>query len=98
MGKQDFFRIERQKAEGQEHFVVHGVRPRFTLHVDPQYNPEGKPGRGFIKSLHIANGWGNDYLNCRNLLSAAEKYFREEFQKRKAREASHRLSPSDSED
>ncbi|MCH8474752.1 MAG: hypothetical protein LAT55_05930 [Opitutales bacterium] len=90
-----FFRIDKELTEGAEHYVVHGVRPRFTILVDPNYNPEGPPGRGFIKKLRISNGWDNDYLRCRNLLSAAEKYFREEHQRRKQNQLSARFSPDD---
>lgn len=88
-----FFRIDKQMNEGSEHYVVHGLRPRFTILVDPSYNPDGPPGRGFIKKVCIANGWGNDYLKCRHLLSAAESYFREEHQRRKQLDLSSRFSP-----
>lgn len=79
-----FFRVE-QEVDGESRFyVVHSLRPRFSVQVDPGYDPEGKPGRGFVKALRIANGWGDDYRRCIGLINKAEAYFREEARRRKA--------------
>lgn len=88
---QAFFRVD-QEVEGKQRFyVVHSTRPRFSVMVDPAYDPEGKPGRGFVKALRIANGWGDDYRQCIRLINQAETYFREDARRR--REGTTFISP-----
>lgn len=72
----DFLMVKRQEDSGCRFYVVHSSDPRFSIEVDPAYNPLGKTGSGFIKSIRLNNSWSGDYHRCLSLVKQAEEFFR----------------------
>lgn len=72
----DFLMVRRDEGPTHRFFVVHARDPRFSIEVDPSYNPLGKSGAGFVKSIRINNSWTGDYHRCLSLVKQAEEFFR----------------------
>ncbi len=68
--------VKREEGTRTRLYVVHPQEPRFSIEVDPAYNPLGKSGSGFIKSLRVNNSWSGDYHRCLSLINQAEEFFR----------------------
>lgn len=73
----NFVMVERDEGGVGRFFVTYSRDPRFSIEVDPAYDPLGKPGRGFIKSIRMNNSWNGDYHRCFSLLNEAEEFFRQ---------------------
>jgi len=72
----DFLMVKREEGGTLRFYVVHSRDPRFSIEVDPSYNPLGKTGGSFIKSIRLNNSWSGDYHRCLALLKQAEEFFR----------------------
>jgi hypothetical protein len=72
----DFLMVKREEGATNRFFVVHSQEPRFSIEVDPSYNPLGSKGSGFIKSIRLNNSWSGDYHRCLGLVKQAEEFFR----------------------
>ncbi len=77
MSLSNFLRVEKQEDGRSVSYILHTVPPKFAIEVDPDYDPEGKPGIHFIKSLRLTNSWRGDYHRCFSLLNRAESFFRQ---------------------
>ncbi len=73
----NFVMVRRDHASGSEYHVVYSQQPRFSIEVDPAYNPLGKAGQGFIKRIRINNSWNGDYHRCLALVRDAEEFYRQ---------------------
>lgn len=74
-----FLLVTCREASGCRYHVVHSADPKFSIEVDPAYNPEGRAGGNFIKSIRLNNSWSGDYHCCFGLIRRAEEFFRENF-------------------
>ncbi|HLS28493.1 MAG TPA: hypothetical protein VK041_07570 [Opitutales bacterium] len=72
----NFYMVKRTRGQRDQFYVAHSRNPRFTIKIDPDYNPHGKPGLGFIKSIRLSNSWTADYHLCLRLVNEAENFFR----------------------
>lgn len=73
----NFVLVERNEGQTSRFFVVCSADPHFCIEVDPSYNPLGKIGKGFVKSIRIQNSWTGNYHRCTSLASEAERFFRQ---------------------
>lgn len=72
----NFVMVQREEGAGCRFYVTHSREPHFSIEVDPAYDPCGKTGQGFIKSIRINNSWTGDYHRCLSLVREAEEFFR----------------------
>ena len=73
----NFVMVERDDGGTSRFFVTHSREPRFCIEIDPTYDPVGREGRGFIKSIHINNSWSGNYQHCLSYVQEAEQFFRQ---------------------
>lgn len=73
----NFVMVKRDRGADAQYFVVYSQDPRFCIEVDPDYNPRGQRGRGFIRSIRVKNSWTGDYHRCLSLVKEAEEFFRQ---------------------
>jgi hypothetical protein len=81
----NFVMVERNEGARSRFFVIYSKEPHFCIEVDPSYNPAGKLGHGFIKSIRIKNSWTGDYHRCLSLAKEAEQFFRQSLQEKDLR-------------
>lgn len=81
-----FVMIEREVNGITRRYVTHSREPRFSIEVDPSYDPVGKIGGGFIKGIRLNNSWTGDYHRCLALVKEAEEFFRQSFLRRNQRQ------------
>jgi hypothetical protein len=79
MGSSSFLVVKREEGTAERCYVVHSLEPRFSIEVDPSYNPLGTTGAGFVKSIRLNNSWTGDYNRCLSLVKQAEEFFRQTF-------------------
>lgn len=72
-----FVMVKRDQGPEPRFYVIYSQEPHFCIEVDPSYNPLGKTGKGFIKSIRIKNSWTGDYHRCLALVKEAEEFFRQ---------------------
>lgn len=82
MAYSNFLLVERTEGDISRFYVIHSCEPHFCIEVDPAYNPFGKTGIGFIKSIRIKNSWTGDYHRSISLAKEAEQFFRQSVQEK----------------
>lgn len=78
----NFVMVKRDRGPQTQFYVVYSQDPRFSIEVEPSYDPRGQAGKGFIKSIRINNSWTGDYHRCLALLKDAEEFFRQSVQEK----------------
>ena len=72
-----FVRIDRERRDGDRHYVVHTHDPKFTLELTPDADAPDHIGRGVIKRVCVPNSWAGDYGQYGRLVTAAQEFFAE---------------------
>lgn len=70
-----FVRIDRERRDGERHYVVHTDDPRLTLELGPDSAAPDRMGRGVIKRVCVPNSWAGDYGRYGKLVAAAQDFF-----------------------
>ena len=70
-----FVRIDRDRAGGAHHFVVHTGSPAFTLELAPDRDAPDRVGRGVLRRLCVPNSWAGDYGQYARFVHSAQEFF-----------------------
>jgi hypothetical protein len=75
MSSTHFVRIDRERRDGERHYVVHTHDPKFTLELTPDGGAPDRIGHGIIKRVCVPNSWAGDYGQYGKLVAAAQEFF-----------------------
>ncbi len=75
MNPTHFVRIDRERRDGERHYVVHTHDPKFSLELTRDAEAPDRIGRGIIKRVCVPNSWAGDYGQYGKLVTAAQEFF-----------------------
>lgn len=70
-----FVRVDKEGRNGERHYVVHIVDPKFSVELTPDRDALDKVGAGVIKRVCVPNSWAGDYGKYAKLLAKAQEFF-----------------------